>query len=40
MNVTWTPSAELSYAKELEKISKKWTINEIVNFMDLVDTII
>ena len=38
MNVIWTPSAELSYAKELEKISEKWTITEVINFMDLVDT--
>lgn len=37
MNVIWTPTAELSYAKELEKISKKWTITQIVDFMDLVD---
>jgi len=40
MNVIWTPTAELSYAKELEKISKKWTINEIVDFMDLVDNFV
>lgn len=37
MNVIWTPTAELSYAKELDKISKKWSINEIINFMNLVD---
>lgn len=37
MNVIWTPTAELSYAKELDKISKKWSINEIIDFMNLVD---
>ncbi|MFK7749155.1 MAG: hypothetical protein AB8B65_12240 [Kordia sp.] len=37
MNVIWTPTAELSYAKELDKISKKWSSNEIINFMNLVD---
>jgi len=40
MNVIWTPSAELSYAEELKKISEKWTITEIINFMDLVDSFI
>jgi hypothetical protein len=37
MNVIWTPTAELSFAKELDKISKKWSINEIIDFMNLVD---
>ncbi|PQJ80275.1 hypothetical protein [Polaribacter porphyrae] len=40
MNVIWTPSAELSYAKELKKISDKWTITQIINFMDLVDNFV
>ncbi|MBC8753338.1 hypothetical protein H2O64_01565 [Kordia sp. YSTF-M3] len=37
MNVIWTPTAELSYAKELDKINKKWSVNEIMDFMNLVD---
>lgn len=37
MKVSWTPTAELSYAKELGRISEKWTAIEISNFMDLVD---
>ena len=40
MNVLWTPTAELSYAKELEKISEEWSISEIINFMNLVDDFI
>ncbi|WP_298515780.1 hypothetical protein [uncultured Kordia sp.] len=40
MNVIWTPTAELSYAKELDKISKKWSISEIINFMNLVDNFV
>ncbi|EDP98458.1 hypothetical protein U8527_20870 [Kordia algicida OT-1] len=37
MNVIWTPTAELSFVKELDKISKKWSINEIIDFINLVD---
>lgn len=40
MKVIWTPNAELSFSKELESISKKWTITEVINFMDLVDNFI
>lgn len=40
MNVIWTPSAELSFAKQLEDISNKWTSTEVINFMDSVDSII
>ena len=37
LNVIWTPTAELSYSQELEEINKKWTMTEIINFIDLVD---
>ncbi|WP_459212307.1 hypothetical protein [Aquimarina rhabdastrellae] len=37
MKVVWTPNAELSYAKELENINENWSINEVIEFMDLVD---
>ena len=37
MKVIWTPNAELSFANELEFISKKWTSREVFNFIDLVD---
>lgn len=40
MNVIWTPNAELSFAKELENISKKWTVTEVIHFMDLLDNFI
>lgn len=40
MKVVWTEKAELSYAKELEVISKKWTNKEVGNFMNLVDDFI
>ncbi len=40
MKIIWTPTAELSYAQELKNISKKWTITELINFMDLVDTFV
>lgn len=40
MKVIWTPNAELSFAKELEYISKKWTMTEVINFMDIVDNFI
>jgi len=40
MKVLWTPTAELSYSRELENISKKWTVTEVINFMDLVDNFI
>jgi len=36
MKVIWTPIAELSYSKELENISEKWSITEVADFMDLV----
>lgn len=37
MKVIWTPNAELSFTKELEFIDKKWSSNEVLNFIDLVD---
>jgi len=40
MKIVWTKKAELSYAKELENISKKWTNKEVGNFMILVDEFI
>ena len=40
MKIVWTEKAELSYAKELENISKKWTNKEVGNFMNLVDEFI
>ncbi len=40
MKIVWTEKAELSYAKELESINKKWTNKEVVHFMNLVDEFI
>jgi len=40
MNVIWTQNAEQSYSNELENILNKWTVTEVVNFIDLVDDFI
>lgn len=40
MNVVWTSNAQKSYAKELEYIGAKWTMHEVVQFMDLVDAFV
>jgi len=40
MKVIWTPTAELSFARELERISKKWSNAEIVHFINIVDQFI
>lgn len=40
MKVIWTPNAELTFSKAIESISEKWTITEVVNFMDIVDNFI
>ena len=37
IHVIWTPTAELSYSLALEEIYKRWTITEVINFMELVD---
>ena len=37
IHVIWTPTAELSYSLALEDIYKRWTITEVINFMELVD---
>ena len=37
MKIVWSENARLSYAEELEYIAKKWTINEVTDFMDLVE---
>ena len=40
MNVIWLQNAEQSYSNELENILNKWTVTEVVNFIDLVDDFI
>jgi len=40
LNVIWTQNAEQSYSNELENILNKWTVTEVVNFIDLVDDFI
>ena len=37
MKVVWTDTADLSYFKELNFITQKWTDREVDNFMILVD---
>lgn len=37
IHVIWTSTAELSYSLALEDIYKRWTITEVINFMELVD---
>jgi len=38
--VKWTNLAEISYENELNFIAEKWTINEVIKFMDLTDNFI
>lgn len=40
MIVVWTATAEITYEAEQDYILKKWNINEVINFVELVDSTI